>query len=96
VYLVPDAARILRLPVVLLRSWVGGRLEDERRRFPVGEFTTTGTGADRHFGFHSLIELFTIAQLRARKIPMAAVRQARAELMERFHTAHLFALEGAS
>ncbi len=94
VYLVPDAARILRLPVAVLRSWVCGRMDDDRRHFPAGEFATNGTGADRHFGFHSLIELFTIAQLRARKIPMATVRQARAELMERFQTAHPFALEG--
>lgn len=94
VYLVPDAARILRLPVAVLRSWVCGRIENEQRRFPAGEFETRRTGADRHFGFHSLIELFTIAQLRARGIPMAAVREARAELMERFDTAHPFALEG--
>ncbi|MCX6874454.1 MAG: DUF433 domain-containing protein [Verrucomicrobia bacterium] len=94
VYLVPDAARILRLPVAVLRSWVCGRMEDDCRHFPVGQFTTDGTGADRHFGFHSLIELFSIAQLRARQIPMVTVRQARAELMQRFQTAHPFALEG--
>ena len=55
VYLVPDAARILRLPVAVLRSWVCGRIENEQRRFPAGEFETHRTGADRHFGFHSLI-----------------------------------------
>jgi uncharacterized protein (DUF433 family) len=94
VYLVPDAARILRLPVAVLRSWVCGRIENEQRRFPAGEFETHRTGADRHIGFHSLIELFTIGQLRARGIPMATVREARAKLMERFDTAHPFALEG--
>jgi uncharacterized protein (DUF433 family) len=93
-YLVPDAARILRLPVAVLRSWVCGRIDDEHRHFPAGEFETHGAGADRHFGFHGLIELFTIAQLRARGIPMASVREARAELMERFNTSHPFALEG--
>jgi hypothetical protein len=81
--LVPDAARILRLPVAVLRSWVCGRIEAEQRRFPAGEFETHGAGADRHFGFHSLIELFTIAQLRARGVPMANIREARAERLNR-------------
>lgn len=93
-YLVPDAARILRLPLSVLRSWVSGRLDDDRRYSPAGEFVTEGEGADRHFGFHALIELFTIAQLRKRSIPMSTVRQARGELMERFQTPHPFALKG--
>jgi uncharacterized protein (DUF433 family) len=94
VYLVPDAARILRLPLAVLRTWLSGRPDDERRHFPAGEFVTSGNGADRHFGFHALIELFTVAQLRKRGLPMSVIRQARAELMERFQTPHPFALEG--
>lgn len=94
VYLIPDAARILRLPASVLRSWVSGRPTENSRYYPAGEFATEGDGKDRHFGFHSLIELFTIAQLRQRGIPMSSVRQARAELMERFNTPHPFALEG--
>lgn len=94
VYLIPDAARILRLPASVLRSWISGRPTENSRYYPAGEFATEGDGKDRHFGFHSLIELFTIAQLRQRGIPMTAVRQARAELMERFNTPHPFALEG--
>jgi uncharacterized protein (DUF433 family) len=94
VYLVPDAARILRLPLAVLRTWVSGRPDDDRRYFPAGEFVTSGNGADRYFGFHALIELFPIAQLRHRGIPMSAVRQARTELMDRFQTSHPFALEG--
>jgi uncharacterized protein (DUF433 family) len=94
VYLVPDAARILRLPLSVLRLWVSGRSADHQRYYPAGAIFTEGDGADRHFGFHALIELFTIAQLRKRSIPMTAVRQARAELMERFQTPHPFALKG--
>jgi uncharacterized protein (DUF433 family) len=94
VYLLPDAARILRLPASKLRTWVSGRLVDELRYFPAGEFATQGEGADRHFGFHSLIEIFTIAKLRERGIPMKAVRQARIELMERYNSPHPFALKG--
>lgn len=41
----PDAARILRVPVAVLRTGVGGRIEDQRRRFPFGEFATT-TGSE--------------------------------------------------
>lgn len=93
-YLIPDAARILRLPPPLLRSWLNGRPTQDERYFPAGEFQTEGKGADRHFGFHALIELFTIAQLRKRGIPMSTVRLARAELMERFETPHPFAIEG--
>lgn len=74
VYLIPDAARILRLPASVLRSWISGRPAENSRYFPAGEFATEGDGKDRHFGFHSLIELFTIAQLRQRGIPMTAVR----------------------
>lgn len=94
VYLVPDAARILRVPLSVLRSWISGRLDEDRRHFPAGEIATTGHGANRLFGFHALIELFTVAQLRKRGVPMAVVRQARAELMDRFQTPHPFALEG--
>lgn len=94
VYLIPDAARILRLPSSVLRSWISGRPAENSRYYPAGEFTTEGDGKDRHFGFHALIELFTIAQLRQRGIPMSTVRQARAELMDRFRTPHPFALEG--
>jgi uncharacterized protein (DUF433 family) len=94
VYLVPDAARILRLPLSVLRSWVSGRRDEGRRHFPAGEFASEGHGLDRHFGFLSLIELFTIAQLRKRGVPMATIRRDRAELIQRYQTAHPFALEG--
>jgi len=92
--MVPDAARILRLPLSVLRSWISGKTDENCRYYPAGKLVTEGTGADRHFGFHSLIELFTIAQLRKRGVSMATIRQARGELMERFDTAHPFALEG--
>ncbi|MEO5715390.1 MAG: DUF433 domain-containing protein [Luteolibacter sp.] len=93
-YLVPDAARILRLPLSVLRSWISGKQEENCRYYPAGKLTTKGVGLDRHFGFHALIELFTIAQLRKRNISMPTIRQTREELMERFETAHPFALEG--
>lgn len=94
-YLIPDAARILRVPLPVLRTWVAGRKDvNQERYFPIGRLPSKGTRADRYFGFHSLIELFTVAQLRKRGVPMAVVRAAREELMERFQTAHPFALRG--
>ena len=42
VYLVPDAARILRLPVAVLRSWVAGTME----RGPGADGRQEGTGGN--------------------------------------------------
>lgn len=55
---------------------------------------SAGSGRDRHFGFLTLVELFTIAELRQRNVSIAAIRQARDELAVRFKTDHPFALGG--
>lgn len=95
IYLIPDAARILRVPLPVLRTWVAGRKDvDQKRHYPIGRLASEGERADRHFGFHSLIELFTVAQLRKRGVPMPVVRAAREELIARFETPHPFALRG--
>ena len=94
VYLVPDAVRILRLPAESLRAWVGGRHYKETTRFPAGRMKSDGSGLDRHFGFLTLVELYTVAQLRQRHVSMAAIREARDELAKRFKTEHPFALGG--
>jgi hypothetical protein len=52
-YTLPDAARLLRLPLPRLRAWVVGRDAAEA----LGHH---GTGKDRTFDFYTLIELFTI------------------------------------
>lgn len=99
-YTLPDAARLLELPLSRLRSWVRGALLDSRegkertRRFPVGHFETQGDGGDSYFDFLTLIELFTIAQLRKHGVKMATLRAGRAELAARYRTAHPFALQG--
>jgi uncharacterized protein (DUF433 family) len=99
-YTLPDAARLLGLPLSRLRSWVRGALvaaeeEGERlRRFPAGPFETCSEGGDRHFDFLTLIELFTIAQLRKLGVKMATLRAGRAELAARYRTPHPFALKG--
>lgn len=99
-YTLPDAARLLGLPLPRLRSWVRGvPLDDQKsgeptRRFPAGSFETKGGGGDRHFDFLTLIELFTIAQLRKLGVKMATLRVGRAELATRYGTSHPFALKG--
>lgn len=97
-YTLPDAARLLGLPLARLRSWVSGsaalELNGNERRFPAGPLDSRGAGRDRTFGFLTLIELFSIAQLRAHGVGMGTLRQARVELAQRFQTAHPFALEG--
>ena len=97
-YTLPDAARLLHLPLGRLRSWVRGALviprEPRSRRFPAGPFETRGDGKDRHFGFHTLIEIFTIAKLRTHGVKMATLQAARLELAHRFRTAYPFALRG--
>jgi len=94
VYLVPDAARILRLPADLLRTWVSGRKQHEKQHFPLGDIISSGGGLDRHFGFLTLVELYLVAQLRKRGVTMPTIRAARDELARRYNTPHPFALEG--
>ncbi|MDX6767536.1 MAG: DUF433 domain-containing protein [Candidatus Methylacidiphilales bacterium] len=100
-YTLPDAARLLGLPLARLRSWVRGTslrpVEGSvasSRRLPAGEFSTRGEGRDRHFNFFTLIELFSIAQLRGHGVSMTTLRQARKELGSRFQTPYPFALQG--
>jgi uncharacterized protein (DUF433 family) len=95
IYLIPDAARILRVPMASLRTWVSGRTkESSERHYPAGPLVFNGAKADKYLDFHTLIELFTIAQLRARGVSMTVIRDARLELSERFKTPHPFAMEG--
>lgn len=98
VYTLPDAARLLDVPLARLRQWVRGTLISDGngsdRRMPAGAFQTRREGRDRHFDFLTLIELFTIAQLRLHGVQMKTLRENRAELAERFSTPHPFALRG--
>ena len=99
-YTLPDAARLLELSLPRLRSWVRGALRGDpgkgvqTRRFPAGSFDTHGDGGDRYFDFLTLIEVFTIAQLRKHGVKMATLRAGRAELAASYQTAHPFALKG--
>jgi uncharacterized protein (DUF433 family) len=99
-YTLPDAAKILSLPVPRLRVWVSGRTEgasskaQREKVFPAGKIQAKGEAHDRHVSFYSLVELFTLAHLRGLGVSLKILRQARAELADRFETAHPFALEG--
>ena len=97
-YTLPDAACLLQVPLARLRYWLRGASASNSatgsRHLPAGEFETLGEGKDRHFGFQTLIELFTIAELRERGVQMKTLQAARAELAERYQTPHPFALRG--
>ena len=92
--MIPDAARILRLPADSLRSWVAGRDPSGEVRFPAGSMDSEGIGRDRHFGFLTLVELYLISQLCRKGVTMPTIRSARAELSQRYDTEHPFALGG--
>lgn len=95
-YTLPDAAALLDLPLERLRKWISGVAlrSTKSRRFPAGGLPARGEGRDRTFTFWTLIEIFSIAQLRAHGLSMQRLRANRQELAERFHTDHPFALEG--
>src|ERR1700733_6995128 len=98
-YTLPDAAKLLGLPIPRLRTWVVGRTVPDRntgRRkvYPAGSVKFHGAARDRHFSFYTLVELFTLAHLRGLGVSLRVLRQARQELAEREKTEHPFALEG--
>lgn len=97
-YTLPDAAGLLGLRLDRMRKWVSGvslgANGGKTRRFPAGDLGSRGEGKDRTFSFWTLIELFSISQLRAHGLSMRRLRADRLELAERFDTDHPFALEG--
>lgn len=92
--MLPDAARLLGFPPDRLRKWVRGLPEGLTRRFPAGPFASRAEGRDRHIDFYTLIELFTVAELRRLGVTMRTLKANRAELAERFSTPYPFALRG--
>lgn len=93
-YTLPDVARLLGLPLGKLRSWVAGVAQEESRRLPAGPFAHQSSGRDRNVDFYTLIELFTVAELRRSGLTMKTLRECRAELSGRFGTPYPFALKG--
>lgn len=93
-YTLPDAARLLGIPLSRLRSWIRGTAQDDSRRLPAGPFASRSEGRDRHVDFFTLIELYTIAHLRNAGLSMKTLRHCRQELGKRFSTPYPFALKG--
>jgi uncharacterized protein (DUF433 family) len=99
IYTLPDAAKLLRIDLRLLRRWVAGYPADpaselKRQTSGLGPLQNSGVARDRHFGFLTLIEIFTAYQLRRRGFSMQQLRRFRNELAERFETEFPFALKG--
>lgn len=93
-YTVPDVARLLALPQSKLRAWVAGTARATVRHLPAGRFASRADGRDRYVDFFTLIELFTVAELRRLGVTMKTLRRNREELAHRFSTAYPFALRG--
>jgi hypothetical protein len=98
-YTLPDAAKLLDIPIPRLRTWVVGRTVPDRsagrkKVYPAGTVKSQGVARDRHFSFYTLVELFTLAHLRGLGVSLRVLKQARQELAEREKTDHPFALEG--
>lgn len=93
-YTLPDVAALLGLPLGKLRGWVTGVSKVGHRRYPAGILSSRESGRDRHVDFYTLIELFTVAELRTAGLSMKTLRENREELAERFSTPYPFALQG--
>ena len=93
-YTIPEAARILHIPMERLRRWVTGYIRDVERILPLGEIGTWGQGADRHFNFYTLIELYSVFQFRELGLSMQTLSKARNELSEHLNSPYPFAHQG--
>ncbi len=96
VYTVPDASRILNLPLPRVQRWVSGYtrlIENGVRKHKQGivDEGIWGSGRDRGLNFFALIEVFTFATLRDLGVSSQEIRKARAELASRFGTQYPFA-----
>jgi uncharacterized protein (DUF433 family) len=101
IYTLPDAARILRLPLAKLRRWVGGyypistnKVREPQKHYGVGNYFSEGEGREKHFNFHTMIELYTVGKMRERGISAKTIREFKDDLSERFETDYPFALKG--
>jgi uncharacterized protein (DUF433 family) len=99
VYTIPDAAKLLQINKQLLRRWLIGypvdsALTEDKCSHGPGALKNRGLGRDRHFGFLTLIEIFTAYHLRRRGFSMQQLRLFRNELAHRFGTEFPFALRG--
>jgi len=94
VYTIPDAGKILGIPLHRMRRWLGGYLKDAERVLPLGELQSWGQGQERGFNFYTLIELFSVFQFREHGVALKTIREARAELSDRLNSHYPFAHQG--
>ena len=94
---IPDAARILGLPLSRLRRWLkdseAGMVEDAPARYGMTALGIEGKGREKHMDFLSLIELYTIMRLRELGVSFNTIRRAREDLAARIGVAHPFATQ---
>ena len=100
IYTIPDAAHILKVPLVKLRRWLKTEAEaeevicQESTRYGLSKTGINGEGTERHINFLSLIELSTIYRLRDSGIGFVEIRAVRSELSKKYKTEYPFALKG--
>lgn len=98
IYTIPDAARILGLPLPKVRRWlkgsdVAGTVEESPARYGIDPLGIQGTGAEEHMDFLSLIEIYTVMRLRELKVGFPTIRRARADLAKRLGVDQPFAAQ---
>jgi len=98
IYTIPDAARILGLPLPKVRRWMKGSeladaVEESPARYGIDSLGIEGTGAEKHMDFLSLIELYTVMRLRELRVSFPTIRRARADLAQRLGVDHPFAAQ---
>lgn len=103
IYTLPDAAHILHVPAFKLRRWLDteapvphaeGVLAETATFYGISKVGIRGEAHQKHVDFLTLIELFTIYQLREAGVSFPEIRVVRSELQEEFSTEHPFALKG--
>ncbi len=98
IYTIPDAARILGLPLPKVRRWLKGShtsasVAESPAPYGIDSLGIKGQGAERHMHFLSLIEIYTVMRLRELKVSFPTIRRARSDLARRLKVEHPFATQ---
>ena len=100
IYRLPDAALILGIPLPKLRRWLKTDFSDMNsvcegaNPYGVGTSGICGESHDKYINFFSLIELFTVFQLRKGGVSFKEIRAVREGLKQDHNTTHPFAMKG--
>lgn len=101
IYTLPDVAHILNVRAAKLRRWLdteatvpAGAVAEDATPYGLSKAGIRGEAQEKHVDFLTLIELFTIYQLREVGVTFPEIRVARHELQEAYASPYPFALKG--